>query len=75
MDALFLVVLSSALAVNSAGPSHSGLAAAQRATVLIDPFVAQRIDSWLAYYKNLHANPELSSHEKATARKIADGIE
>ncbi|MCH8253477.1 MAG: amidohydrolase [Planctomycetes bacterium] len=40
----------------------------------IDAMIARGISGWIDYYKDLHAHPELSEHERESARKIADHL-
>ncbi|MBM3773722.1 MAG: amidohydrolase [Acidobacteria bacterium] len=47
------------------------LAAAARAGDSLDPLIAPELASLEALYKHLHANPELSHQEKATAERLS----
>jgi metal-dependent amidase/aminoacylase/carboxypeptidase family protein len=40
----------------------------------LDVLVNQQIDSLVATYKSLHANPELSGHEENTAAFVANQL-
>lgn len=50
-------------------------AQAPAAAAGVDEYVKATLDEWTAYYRHLHANPELSFHEAETAKTVAAKLE
>ncbi len=40
----------------------------------VQQFIGRRLTDWVTYYRDLHAHPELSSHERKSAKRIADQL-
>lgn len=56
------------VAVSPATPDAAGTGAS------IDKWVGENLDSVIADYKKVHANPELSGHEERTAQYVASSL-